>query len=71
MVASRRGKNKAVVALDRKILCIIHHLLVNGEEYVEESFTKLTQAEVQSINPHTTGGDGRGPEMRLLRSPSS
>jgi len=29
-VAARRGKKKAIVALARKILCIIHHLLING-----------------------------------------
>lgn len=36
-----RGRKKAIVALARKILCIIHHLLVNGEDYVEEGFVKL------------------------------
>jgi transposase len=40
-VAARRGRKKAIVALARKILCIIHHLLVNGEDYVEEGFEKL------------------------------
>jgi transposase len=40
-VAARRGKKKAIVALTRKILCIIHHLLINGEDYVEGGFAKL------------------------------
>lgn len=39
-VAARCGKKKAIVALARKILCIIHHLLVTGEDYVEEGFVK-------------------------------
>ena len=40
-VAARRGKKKAIVALARKILCIIHHLLIMGEDYVEEGFVKV------------------------------
>lgn len=35
-VSERRGKKKAIVAVSRKLLCIIHHLLVNDEMYVEE-----------------------------------
>lgn len=35
-VQARRGKNKAIVALARKILCILHHLLLNREKYVDE-----------------------------------
>jgi transposase len=34
-IAERRGKKKAIVALSRKLLCIIHHLLVNDEKYEE------------------------------------
>lgn len=34
-VAERRGKKKAIVALSRKLLCIIHHLLTNNEKYEE------------------------------------
>ncbi len=34
-IAYRRGRNKAIVALARKILCILWHLLVNREPYVE------------------------------------
>jgi transposase len=39
-VAQRRGKKSAVVAVARKLLTIIWHLLVNGELYVEEGFSK-------------------------------
>jgi transposase len=39
-VEARRGKKTAVVALARKILIIIHHILVNREPYVEEGFKK-------------------------------
>jgi len=35
-VAERRGKKKAIVAVSRKLLCIIHHLLTNDEMYEEE-----------------------------------
>jgi len=48
-VAARRGKKKAYVALARKILCIIHHLLVNGEEYVEEGFVKKVRIRVRAL----------------------
>ncbi|NJD77688.1 MAG: IS110 family transposase [Candidatus Methanoperedens sp.] len=36
-VQARRGKKKAIVALARKILCVLHHLLLNREKYVDES----------------------------------
>jgi len=49
-VAARRGKKKAIVALARKILCIIHHLLLTGEEYVEEGFEKrVTPLRVRAL----------------------
>ena len=41
-VKARRGYKVAIVALARKILGIIWHLLLNGEEYVEEEFVKRT-----------------------------
>jgi transposase len=34
-VRARRGANVAIVALARKILCILHHLLINQEMYEE------------------------------------
>jgi transposase len=48
-VAARRGKKKAIVALARKILCIIHHLLVMGEDYVEEGFEKLPSLRLKTL----------------------
>jgi transposase len=36
----RKGKPKAITALSRKILSIIHHLLVNREMWAEEGFKK-------------------------------
>jgi len=35
-IQARKGYNVAIVALARKVLCILHHLLVNQEMYVEE-----------------------------------
>lgn len=37
---ARKGDKVAIVALARKMLTIIHHLLVNREEYVEDGFEK-------------------------------
>jgi transposase len=48
-VAARRGKKKAYVALARKILCIIYHLLINGEEYVEEGFVKRFKVKLRAL----------------------
>jgi transposase len=48
-VAARREKKKAYVALARKILCIIHHLLVTGEEYVEEGFVKKFKVKMKAL----------------------
>ncbi|MEM3564395.1 MAG: hypothetical protein QXR19_14265 [Candidatus Jordarchaeaceae archaeon] len=39
-VEARRGEKAAVVALARKMLGIVHHILVNREPYVEEDFKK-------------------------------
>jgi len=35
-IQARKGYNIAIVALARKVLCTLHHLLVNQEMYVEE-----------------------------------
>jgi len=48
-VATRRGKKKAYVALARKILCIIHILLANDEEYVEEGFVKRFKVRMRAL----------------------
>lgn len=39
-VKARKGHNVAVVALARKILCILHHLLMNQEMYQEDGVEK-------------------------------
>ena len=39
-IKARKGDKTAVVAVARKMLTIIHHLLVNGERYVEDGFEK-------------------------------
>jgi len=46
-VKARRGYKVAIVALARKILGIIWHLLVTGEEYVEEGFVKVKGARLR------------------------
>jgi len=39
-VVAKKGKKTAYVAVARKMLTVIWHLLVNGEAYVEEGFEK-------------------------------
>lgn len=43
-VKARKGEKTAIVAVARKMLAIIWHLLVNGEKYVEEGFVKKLRA---------------------------
>jgi len=50
-VAYRRGRNKAIVALARKILCILWHLLLNRERYVESGLKKSVKLPVPSAIP--------------------
>ena len=45
---SSRGHNIAIVALARKLLIIIHHLLLTGEEYAEKS---LKPKKLKTIKP--------------------
>jgi transposase len=42
-VRARRGANVAIVALARKILCILYHLLINQEIYEEPGVAKRTR----------------------------
>lgn len=37
---AKKGKKKAIVALARKVLCILHHLLVNREKYQDDKILK-------------------------------
>lgn len=39
-IRARRGSNVAAVALARKILCILYHLLINQEMYEEVTITR-------------------------------
>ncbi len=36
-VQAKKGRNVAAVALARKVLCILHHLLMNREMYQDDS----------------------------------
>ena len=54
-VKARRGYKVAIVALARKILGIIWHLLVNGEEYVEEEFVKRTALRFRGLPAMSLG----------------
>lgn len=40
-IKTRQGFKKAIVALARKILCILHHLLTNREPYKENDETPI------------------------------
>jgi len=42
-VRARKGANVAIVALARKILCILHHLLTNQEMYEEPGVPKRSR----------------------------
>ena len=44
-VKARKGGKIAIVALARKILAIIYHILANREPYVEEDFKKSPRLE--------------------------
>jgi hypothetical protein len=39
-IQAKKGAKKAAVALARKVLCILHHLLMNREMYQENGKTK-------------------------------
>jgi len=39
----RRGAKKAIIALSRKMLVIIYHILKNGDTYKEENFELTRQ----------------------------
>ena len=45
-VKSKKGSNVAVVALARKVLCVLHHLLTNREMYQEECINKKVKIDV-------------------------
>jgi transposase len=45
-VKARKGHNVAVVALARKVLCILHHLLMNQEIYQEDGIEKSRPSKI-------------------------
>jgi transposase len=45
-VKTKKGSNVAVVALARKVLCILHHLLINREMYKEDGINKKVKIDV-------------------------
>jgi transposase len=55
-VKSKKGSNVAVVALARKVLCILHHLLTNREMYQEECINKKVKIDVGKEFPQQEMG---------------
>jgi transposase len=45
-VKAKKGSNVAVVALARKVLCILHHILINKEMYKEDGINKKVKLDV-------------------------
>ena len=43
-IKARSGHNVAIIALARKILCILYHLLMNREKYVEDDGCKKSRS---------------------------
>jgi hypothetical protein len=43
-IKARSGHNVAIIALARKILCILYHLLMNREKYVEDDGSKKSRS---------------------------
>jgi len=50
-VKAKKGSNVAVVALARKVLCILHHLLINKEMYKEDGINKKVKIDVEKEFP--------------------
>jgi len=45
-ILAKKGKKKAIVALARKVLCILHHLLVNREKYMDTEMSKTKKVKL-------------------------
>jgi len=52
-VKAKKGYNVAVVALARKILCVLHHLLMNQELYQEDGVEKSRQSKIDWSSERT------------------
>lgn len=51
-IRSKKGAKVAIVALARKILCILHHLLMDQEMYEEPGAAKRSKRiEVDQLSP--------------------
>jgi len=53
-VKARQGFKKAIVALARKILCILHHLLTNRELYTEAGEAQVKKSKIPKENGSVT-----------------
>ncbi|MDR2203199.1 MAG: hypothetical protein LBE76_02650 [Nitrososphaerota archaeon] len=47
-ICAKKGRRVAYVAVARKMLTVVWHLLVNGERYVDDGFSKKTVVRVRS-----------------------
>ncbi len=45
-ILAKKGNKKAIVALARKVLCILHHLLVNREKYQDTEMSKTKKVKL-------------------------
>ena len=52
-IKSKKGSNVAVVALARKVLCILHHLLMNREMYHEGGIDKKIKIDIEKASSST------------------
>ena len=52
-VKVKKGYNVAIVALARKILCVLHHLLMNQELYHEDGVEKSRQSKIDWSSERT------------------
>ena len=50
-VKAKKGYNVAIVALARKILCILHHLLLNREPYQDDGAKKKVKIDLEGKEP--------------------
>lgn len=50
-IKSRHGAKVAIVALARKVVCILHHLIVNQEMFVDEAANKTKRAKPGRSSP--------------------
>ena len=47
-IQAKKGHNVAAVALARKVLCILHHLLINREMYQDEGPRRIKSVDIDS-----------------------